>query len=741
MFLGSTTGSFSEGQSGNQSRKFSTGKKDKKESIFKAGKADDFVDNSSLPSNSQDLPTSHTDSSEIRYLYSETLKEEESKLTAHDRSSYASQSKSPCDTSADVTSNKAYVNKTSNKADVTESTESSAPVNDSQQLLIENAALSLTSQILSERSSAEDADNPASSCNETDHRTTDTDDTMTASSSPNSNCSLNLSIDAEVDSHVVNREDATNSLPIPDDSVSQLVSVGDDVTPSHSEVSDAKSKDETDAEFSADALTIFELQKECRDSSVDLNFELSVGPVDDPDNIEVCSSLPIRDDVAEGTTSISIQKSCGDESAKSSPTISLEDNSAASDFASLVETEKVSCNVETLDCAPGSNKDESVLIESTETVKSVSSLPPSSVEAGESLPTVQSCTAVVGSDELNDVADLTSEAEDFFPKLEFVKEPTLEVTEGEVFEKRANDCDQNAPRNESLQSPSDVTDQRDIIGRESLNLPVGENETRAASEISNEDCFRDVEIERVNAHRQLSNSCESIASPDTDPEEVAKQFRSHSLGTETSSSDIALCDTLEGKKKTQKREEDFAEIPDAEVCYQIDNNVGFKANYELRVEPVMNMKFSSLALRYLSNSLRPDLAAIKFEFVKTDEKILYVTWSPVVLYEQPNEELICAIFLSNKSLYLVPDSSTNIKSPFTLPDFENFLTVDGTAAIRFPFTEIVHIVVGLFSQYIRVTGSAPSRTASLLTRSPYLSNNLVKNLLEAMEEDDANVSE
>ena len=167
-----------------------------------------------------------------------------------------------------------------------------------------------------------------------------------------------------------------------------------------------------------------------------------------------------------------------------------------------------------------------------------------------------------------------------------------------------------------------------------------------------------------------------------------------------------------------------------------------KANPNLIVEPVLNLHFASVTLQHVSN-----LAALRFvdwnlNGLETNEKMLYLTWSDVVFYINPNYEVPCAILMSNRALYFICDSSIQFpESSFTFDELSKILS--NYSQIRFPFTdgEVSRIVVGISSQCFRITGSTPNRTATVITRSSKLTENFIQNLLMALDEPAENISQ
>ena len=159
----------------------------------------------------------------------------------------------------------------------------------------------------------------------------------------------------------------------------------------------------------------------------------------------------------------------------------------------------------------------------------------------------------------------------------------------------------------------------------------------------------------------------------------------------------------------------------------------------LVVEPNMNLKFHSTPLRHLAMSSPPLLRECRLRDMGNDERLLYVTWSRVIFYEEPTNEISCAVFVTNQALYFVADSLRNsLDCPRDMYDVSELDNLKDTAQLlqrRFPFcgddSTLFHLVVGLFSQSVRVVGSNPSQTATLVTRSSHLTNNFVMNLTSA----------
>ena len=223
-----------------------------------------------------------------------------------------------------------------------------------------------------------------------------------------------------------------------------------------------------------------------------------------------------------------------------------------------------------------------------------------------------------------------------------------------------------------------------------------------------------------NENLRLHGSWENFPRVCNNTAERTNMLRTYSLGARTTRSDPILKNTRKGGKNMQTSVKD----PRFKI-----------KDVDLKIEPVMNLRFSSFPLRHLTNLTPLEMKKLTLSQMQNEEQLCYVTWSSVVFYEQPYQEKACVIFLSNQALYFAPDDgSKSMTETFTFAHFKDSLLLDETTIARFPLSELVQVVVGLAGQHVRVTGSSPAYTATLVTRSSSLSKGFINQFLATLEE-------
>ena len=138
------------------------------------------------------------------------------------------------------------------------------------------------------------------------------------------------------------------------------------------------------------------------------------------------------------------------------------------------------------------------------------------------------------------------------------------------------------------------------------------------------------------------------------------------------------------------------------------------------------------------------------------EELHFVTWTNIIPYTSPQEEIVTCIMLSNKAVYFLSDRHIRLKSA-ARPSWmthgrhvsDSFVTYQSKVSDKhhssgilyssehdgelvkpyciLDFTEISQIHVGLFDQCLRLTGSKPEAVYTLVTRNSEITNQFMKN--------------
>lgn len=156
-------------------------------------------------------------------------------------------------------------------------------------------------------------------------------------------------------------------------------------------------------------------------------------------------------------------------------------------------------------------------------------------------------------------------------------------------------------------------------------------------------------------------------------------------------------------------------------------------NAGLMIEPVMNMQFRTVPLRHLAMLKPLDFYKIELQGMNADERLVYVTWSHVIFYDRSSDETPCVVLMTNQALYFIADLLTvtrkQSRDVYDLEELDGLKSIGDLSQRRFQLDEdgskSTKLDVGLFGQCLRFTGSNPSLTATLVTRSLYLTRNLV----------------
>ncbi|CAK8678580.1 unnamed protein product [Clavelina lepadiformis] len=159
------------------------------------------------------------------------------------------------------------------------------------------------------------------------------------------------------------------------------------------------------------------------------------------------------------------------------------------------------------------------------------------------------------------------------------------------------------------------------------------------------------------------------------------------------------------------------------------------------VSPVMNLQFASPPMHHLSMYNQSQLLHYFTSSVGevSSETLLYVTWCDVVFHGRPRNNVTCAIFLSTRALYLLMDVEESIfENILTLETFDHCRDPSKLRSLRLPLTEcatstLSQVVVGLFKQYVRITGSTSNDTFTFLTRSSKETDNITRYLLQVLD--------